>query len=65
MSDNDPSKKLNLKRLQVEMFSIQLNLQRLELRLMEIDEEKVKIAENVESSNKRITEIQKLLTGDK
>lgn len=62
MSDNDPNKKLNLKRLQVELFGIQLNLQRLELRLMEIDEEKVKIAENVASSNKRISEIQKILS---
>jgi hypothetical protein len=65
MSDNDPNKKLNLKRLQVEMFGIQLNIQRLELRLMEIDEEKNKIAENVEASNKRIGEIQKLLGEDK
>lgn len=61
MSDNDPNKKLNNKRLEVEMFGIQLNLKRLELRVMEIDEEKVKIAENVDASNKRIGEIQKLL----
>lgn len=65
MSDNDPSKKLNLKRLQIEMFGIQLNLQRLELRVMEIEEEKIKIAENVEASNKRIGEIQKILNEDK
>lgn len=62
MSDNDPNKKLNLKRLEVEMFGLQLNLKRLELRVMEIDEEKTKIAENVDASNKRIGEIQRLLT---
>jgi hypothetical protein len=62
VSDNDPNKKLNLKRLQIEMFGLQLNLQRLELRVMEIDDEKVKISENVEASNKRIAEIQKILS---
>lgn len=62
MSDNDPSKKLNSKRLEVEMFGLQLNLKKLELRVMEIEDEKTKISENVEASNKRITEIQRLLT---
>jgi len=62
MSDNDPNKKLNLKRLEVEMFGLQLNLKRLELRIMEIDEEKIKISENVEASNKRIGEIQKIIS---
>lgn len=62
MSDNDPSKKLNSKRLEVEMFGLQLNLKRFELRVMEIEDEKAKISENVEASNKRIAEIQKILT---
>lgn len=62
MSDNDPSKRLNSKRLEVEMFGLQLNLKRLELRVMEIEDEKVKISENVDASNKRIGEIQRLLT---
>jgi len=44
------------------MFGLQLNLKRLELRVMEIEEEKVKISENVVASTKRIGEIQKLLT---
>jgi hypothetical protein len=61
MSDNDPNKRLNSKRLEVEMFGLQLNLKRLELRVMEIEEEKAKIAENVEASSKRIGEIQKIL----
>lgn len=62
MPDNDPNKKLNSKRLEVEMFGLQLNLKRFELRLMELEDERTKIAENTEASNKRITEIQKLLT---
>jgi hypothetical protein len=64
MSDNDPNKKLNSKRLEIEMFGLQLNLKRLELRVMEIDEEKIKIAENVEASNKRIAELQKMFLGE-
>jgi predicted nucleic acid-binding Zn-ribbon protein len=62
MSDNDPNKKLNSKRLEIEMFGLQLNLKRLELRVMEIEDEKAKISENVAASNKRIEDIQRLLT---
>lgn len=61
MSDNDPNKKLNDKRLQIEMGTLQLNLQRFELRLMEMDVEKTKLQENIESSTKRIAEIKELL----
>jgi hypothetical protein len=62
MSDNDPNKKINLKRTQVELFGIQLSIQRLELRLMEIEEEKTKIEENIDASNKRIIELQRIIT---
>lgn len=65
MSDIDPNKKLNDKRLQIEMGTLQLNLQRFELRFMEIDVEKIKLQENMDASSKRIAEIQKLLTGAK
>jgi predicted nucleic acid-binding Zn-ribbon protein len=61
MADIVPNKKLNDKRLQIEMGTMQLNLQRFELRLMEIDEEKIKLNENIDASTKRIVEIQKLL----
>lgn len=60
MSDNDPNFKLNRKRMQVEALGLQLNIQRYELRLMEIEDEKAKIAENIDSSLKRISEIEKL-----
>ena len=65
MTDNDPNKKLNDKRLQIEMGTLHINLQRFELRLMEIDVEKEKLQENSEATNKRIAEIQSLLTGVK
>lgn len=61
MSDNDPNKGLNDKRLKVESVNMLLNIQRLELRLMEIEVEKVKVQENMDASNKRILEIKKLL----
>lgn len=62
MSDNDPNKKLNNKRLSVELSTMKLNLERFDLRLMELDEEKVKINENIDATNKRIKEIDKILT---
>jgi hypothetical protein len=65
MSDNDPNKKLNDKRLQIEVGTLQLNLQRFELRFMEIDAEKIKLQENIDATNKRIAEIQKVLTEGK
>jgi hypothetical protein len=61
VSDNDPNQQLNDKRLRVESTSMTLNIQRLELRLMEIEVEKAKVLENMDSSNKRIGEIKKLL----
>jgi len=65
MVDIDPNKKLNDKRLQIEIGTLQLNLQRFELRFMEIDAEKIKLQENIDASNKRIAEIQKVLTEGK
>lgn len=61
MSDNDPNKKLNDKRLEIEMGTLQVNLQRFELRLMEMEAEKEKLQENATSSIKRIAEIKILL----
>jgi hypothetical protein len=61
MTDIDPNKKLNDKRLQIEIGTLQLNLQRFELRFMEIEVEKIKLQENIDSSTTRIVEIKKLL----
>jgi hypothetical protein len=61
MSDNDPNKKLNDKRLSIEADTMRLNIQRFELRMMEIEVEKEKLQENIDSSTKRIAEIKNLL----
>ena len=57
MTDNDPNLILNRKRLLIELGTVQLNIQRMELRLMEIDAEREKVNENIEASNKRIAEL--------
>jgi len=62
MSDNDPNKRLNRKRVQIEIGTLQLNLQRFDLRLMEIEEEKIKLQENIDASNARILELQTSLS---
>lgn len=61
MADLDPNQRLNKKRMEIEVGSLKLNLQRFELRFMEIEEEKIKVQENIDSTNKRIEEIQKVL----
>ena len=61
MADLEPNKRLNRKRMEIEVGSLQLNLQRFELRFMEIEEEKVKLQENIDSTNKRIDEIRHIL----
>jgi predicted nucleic acid-binding Zn-ribbon protein len=61
MADLDPNKKLNKKRMEIEIGGLQLNLQRFELRFMEIEEEKVKLQENIDSTNKRIEEIRNII----
>jgi hypothetical protein len=61
MSDNDPNKKINNKRLQIEADTMRLNIQRFELRFLEIETEKEKLQENIVASTKRIEEIQKVL----
>ena len=61
MADLEPNKKLNRKRSEIEVSSLQLNLQRFELRFMEIEVEKVQLKENIDSTNKRIAELQKVL----
>jgi hypothetical protein len=58
MSDITPNAVLNQKRLSIELASMRLNNERMELRLMELDDEKAKIKDNMEATAKRITEIQ-------
>lgn len=59
MADIMPNIALNRKRLQVEVTSMRLNLERFDLRVMELVEEQQKLTENKEATLKRITELEK------
>lgn len=59
MADIMPNVALNRKRLQVEVTSMRLNLERFDLRVMELVEEQQKLTENKEATLKRITELEK------
>jgi hypothetical protein len=51
MADIDPNKELNKKRLQVHVTEMKLQLERFDLRKMEIQEELRKIEENIKATN--------------
>lgn len=57
MSDNDPNKALNKKRMSVELSAMKLNIERMDLRIMELETEKTKINENIDASQKRVVEL--------
>ena len=59
MADITPNAALNRKRLAVEVGSLRLNLERFELREMELAEEQLRLKENKEATLKRIAEIEK------
>jgi predicted nucleic acid-binding Zn-ribbon protein len=61
MADKGPNKELNRKRTQIEISSLRLNLERFELRFMEIEDEKIKLQENIDSTNKRLDELKVIL----
>lgn len=65
MSDIKPNQALNRKRLEVERSTMLLNKDRMDLRLLELEDEKLKISENMIQTDKRIAEIddQLKLTG--
>jgi phage-related tail protein len=51
MADIDPNKDLNRKRLQVHVTEMNLQLERFDLRKMEMQEELRKIEENIKATN--------------
>jgi len=51
MADNTPNQDLNKKRLQVHVTEMNLQLERFDLRKMEIQEELRKIDENIKATN--------------
>jgi hypothetical protein len=51
MADLDPNKELHAKRLSVHVIEMKLQLERLDLRKLEIAEELRKIEENIKATN--------------
>lgn len=67
MADISPNQDLARKRLKVEYSNMLLNVERMELRLMELDAERVVIEDNMTATKKRVNEISeqlKLLGGN-
>jgi len=58
MADIDPNKELNKKRLQVHVTEMKLQLERFDLRKMEVAEELRKIDENIAATNLDISKTQ-------
>ena len=63
MSDIMPNPDLRRKRLQVRINELKLNIERMELRKLELADELSKIDENIVLTNKAIAESQKELGG--
>lgn len=67
MADINVNQDLARKRLKVELSNMLLNVERMELRQMELDSERVIVDENMTATKKRVNEIQeqmKLLGGN-
>ena len=65
MSDGDimPNKVLHKRRLEVRLSEMKLNLERMDLRLLELDDEKIKIEANKTATKRTIDELQKEIGG--
>lgn len=57
MADIMPNIDINKKRLKVKLIELQTNIERMELRLMELDEEKSKVLDNMEITKKAIKDL--------
>ena len=55
MSDIEPNRQVELKRMEVERDGMKLRYQQQELRLLEIDDEKLRIRENMEATKKEVS----------
>jgi predicted nucleic acid-binding Zn-ribbon protein len=62
MSDLDPNLELNKKRLSVRVTEMKLQLERLDLRKLEIAEELRKIEENIKATNLDIQNTQEQIS---
>ena len=62
MADVTPNYRLEKKRLELERGSILLSIQRQELRLFEIEDEKDKVAYNIELLQKNISDLEEKIS---
>ena len=58
MSDVEPNRQVELKLMEVERDSMKLRYQQQELRLLEIDDEKDRIRDNMEATKKEISNLE-------
>lgn len=58
MSDVEPNRQVELKRMEVERDSMKLRYQQQELRLLEIDDEKERIRDNMEATKKEVSNME-------
>jgi hypothetical protein len=58
MGDIKPNLTLRKMQIQVKISELNLNLQRMDLRKMELDDEKNKIDVNMDATNKALAELQ-------
>ena len=62
MSDVKPNLHIGLKQMEVQRDEFKLTLQRQSLRLLEIEEEKERIAENTKATEKEISNLEDNIT---
>lgn len=58
MSDVEPNRTVELKRMEVERDAMKLRYVQQELRLLELDDEKVRIHQNMEATTKEIANLE-------
>ena len=58
VSDVEPNRQVELKRMEVERDSMKLRYQQQELRLLEIDDEKERIRDNMEATKKEVSNME-------
>ena len=63
MSDVQPNRFVELKRMEVERDGMKLRYQQQELRLLEIDDEKLRIRENMDATKKEISNLDGVIKG--
>ena len=63
MGDVQPNRFVELKRMEVERDGMKLRYQQQELRLLEIDDEKLRIRENMDATKKEISNLDGVIKG--